>query len=78
MLLEDWLSKWTLPKNTADGVAAALFLPIAQNVNGKSFFVAGNKIIEFEDSLEETEPLWMGEQLCRDVRDGQDILLGRK
>ncbi|KAI1843756.1 hypothetical protein JX265_001050 [Neoarthrinium moseri] len=77
MLLDDWLAGWTLPKNTAEGVAQTLFLPIVRNqINGKSFFVAGDEAYEFEDTLFETEPSWMGERLCRDVRKGQEILLG--
>ncbi|KAM0328717.1 hypothetical protein ACHAQA_005130 [Verticillium albo-atrum] len=76
MVLDDWLKGWTLPKNTAEGVALALLLPTVQEVHGKAFFVAGNKIVEFEDSLEQMEPQWMGEQLCVDVRKGQEILLG--
>ncbi|VUC37778.1 unnamed protein product [Clonostachys rosea] len=77
MLLEDWLAKWTLPKNTTSGVANALLLPIVRpDINGKSFFVAGDKIIEFEDTLSEAEPQWMGQELCDNVREGQRILLG--
>ncbi|KAH6976476.1 hypothetical protein BKA56DRAFT_524003, partial [Ilyonectria sp. MPI-CAGE-AT-0026] len=72
MLLDDWLRKWTLPKNSSAGVARALFLPVIKpHINGKSFFVAGNEIVEFEDSLHETEPLWMGKELCDNVRQGQ-------
>ncbi|CAK7236644.1 hypothetical protein SBRCBS47491_009708 [Sporothrix bragantina] len=78
MLLSDWLDNWPLPKNTPEGAALALFLPTVQAVNGKSFFVAGDKIIELEDTLNATEPMWMGEQLCDDVRKGQEILLGLK
>ncbi|KAJ4318663.1 hypothetical protein N0V84_006751 [Fusarium piperis] len=78
MLLEDWLQKWTLPKNTAAGVAKALFLPIVRpEMNGKSFFVAGNQLTELEDSLHDAEPAWMGQELCHQVRQGQAILLGK-
>ncbi|KAL6406501.1 uncharacterized protein AUP68_09296 [Ilyonectria robusta] len=78
MVLPDWLQKWGhLPRNSATGVANALFLPILQpKVNGKSFFVAGDQIIDFEDTLYNAEPQWMGEQLSRDVRAGQKLLLG--
>ncbi|KAF7555080.1 hypothetical protein G7Z17_g2417 [Cylindrodendrum hubeiense] len=63
MVLPDWLQKWgDLPKNSTTGVANALFLPILQpEINGKSFFVAGDQIIEFEDTLHNAEPQWMGE-----------------
>ncbi|KXJ87809.1 hypothetical protein Micbo1qcDRAFT_208001 [Microdochium bolleyi] len=79
MVLEDWLAKWTLPKNDPEGVARALLLPVIRpEINGKSFFVAGNEITELEDSLYATEPQWMGQELAANVREGQDILLGRK
>lgn len=78
MLPGDWIGRWTLPKNTAKGAALALILPLVQPVNGKSFFVAGDKITEFEDTLYAEEPRWMGEELCNNVRKGQDILLGLK
>lgn len=65
--------------NTAEGVGLALLLPVLRpHLNGKSFFVAGNKLYEFEDSLYDAQPMWMSEELCEHVRKGQDILLGRK
>ncbi|KAF5586544.1 NAD(P)-binding protein [Fusarium pseudoanthophilum] len=79
MLLADWLASWTLPKNTPSGVAKALFLPIVRpDLNGKSFFISGDEIIEFEDTLAKAEPEWMGQPLCENVREGQRILLGEK
>jgi NAD(P)-dependent dehydrogenase (short-subunit alcohol dehydrogenase family) len=80
MLLPEWLQKWgDLPKNSATGVARALFLPITQpQINGKSFFVAGDNIFEFKQPLYDTEPVWMGKELCDNVRRGQKILLGKE
>jgi hypothetical protein len=61
------------------GVAKALFLPIIRpDLNGKSFFVSGDEITEFEDTLAKAEPEWMGQPLCENVREGQRILLGEK
>jgi len=78
MLIPEWLETWTLPKNSPEGVAKGLFLPIVRSpqLNGKSFFVAGDRLIEFEDSLYKAQPQWMGPELCDHVRKGQDILLG--
>ena len=79
MLLPEWLTAWgDLPKNTCEGVAHALLLPVVEpHINGKSFFVAGNKIIEFEESLHEAQPHWMGQQLSDDVNKGQEFLLAQ-
>ncbi|CAG8909737.1 unnamed protein product [Penicillium egyptiacum] len=61
-----------LPANQPWGVAHALLLPLLHpEVNGKAFFVAGHRIIELEDKLIETQPLWMGEQLSSDIAEGQ-------
>ncbi|KAJ5365742.1 hypothetical protein N7517_008628 [Penicillium concentricum] len=61
-----------LPANQPWGVAHALLLPILQpEINGKAFFVAGHRIIDLEDTLMETQPLWMGEQLSSDIAEGQ-------
>lgn len=77
MMLPDFGDIWgTLPLNQPEGVAHALLLPILQpKINGKSFFVAGHQIVEFEDKIHETQPLWMGEQLSKDVDEGQRRLL---
>lgn len=77
MLLPHFLELWgTLPANKPEGVALALLLPIVRpEINGKSFFVAGHQIVEFEDRLHETQPLWMGEQLSKDVDEGQRRLI---
>ncbi|KAL2205525.1 NAD(P)-binding protein [Sarocladium strictum] len=64
MLFDEWLASWTLPKNTPLGVAKALFLPIVRpEINGKSFFISGDQIIEFEDTLANAEPEWIGQPL---------------
>lgn len=78
MVLPDWLAGWgKLPINTCEGVAHALLLPVIEpKINGKAFFVAGDDIIEFEDSLFEAQPHWMGQQLSDDVNQGQKFLLG--
>ncbi|EXJ73910.1 uncharacterized protein A1O5_02204 [Cladophialophora psammophila CBS 110553] len=65
-----------LPANTPAGIAIALLLPIIQpEINGKTFFVAGNEIVELEDSLAKSQPQWMGEELSRNVDEGQRRLL---
>lgn len=73
-MVAPWFAKlWgELPANQPWGVAHALFMPILQpDLNGKAFFVAGHRIIELEDKLAETQPLWMGDQLSSDVTEGQ-------
>lgn len=66
----------TLPANQTWGVAHALLLPVVRPAtNGKSFFVAGHQIVEFEDTLHETQPTWMGKQLSADVDEGQKRLI---
>jgi len=77
MLLDNFMDIWgTLPANQPWGVARALLLPILQSdINGKAFFVAGHEIVEFEDKLHETQPLWMGKQLSADVDEGQRRLI---
>jgi hypothetical protein len=78
MVLPDWLAGWgDLPLNTAEGVARALFLPVLdRKLNGKAFFVAGNSIVDFEDSLLKAQHQWMGQDLSDYVNFGQKILLG--
>lgn len=36
-----------------------------------TFFIAGGIIIEVEDKLDETQAIWLGEQLDKDMREGQ-------
>lgn len=79
MLLPEWLSRWDLPRNTPEGVAGALLLPVLRpEVNGKSFFIAGDRLIEFEDSLHDSQPIWMGQELNDQVEKGQRLLLGEE
>lgn len=77
MLLPEFLDIWgTLPANQPEGVAHALLMPIIRpDVNGKSFFIAGHEIVDLEDSLHSTQTQWMGEQLSRDVDEGQRRLI---
>lgn len=77
MLKDEFLRAWgDLPANEPIGVARALLLPaVWQDMNGKSLFVAGHKIIDFEEGLEMTQPEWMGEQLSKDVDEGQRRIL---
>lgn len=78
LLLPGYLDRWraaSLPACTPAGVARSLLLPIADpTINGKGFFVAGDKITEFEDTLLESEPLWMGAELCEKVDRGQELM----
>ncbi|EKG12948.1 Glycoside hydrolase family 16 [Macrophomina phaseolina MS6] len=75
-LAHPWVNEWQLPANTPDGVGRALLMPVVRpDVNGKSFFVAGNKIVEFEDKLHAAQPRWMGEELSKHVDEGQRRLL---
>ncbi|BCS25302.1 uncharacterized protein APUU_50013A [Aspergillus puulaauensis] len=73
MLPEELSKIWgELPANTPDGVADALLLPsVRPEVNGKSFWVAGNQIVELEGALHAAQPQWMGENLSRQVDEGQ-------
>ncbi|KAF2144754.1 uncharacterized protein K452DRAFT_245860 [Aplosporella prunicola CBS 121167] len=73
LLLQSMHDIWgDLPANQPEGVARALLLPVVRpDLNGKTFFVAGHRIVELEDKLHETQPLWMGQQLSEDVDEGQ-------
>ena len=73
MLLPELKAVWDgLPSNEPEGVARALLLPLCRpEVNGKAFFVAGNQIVDFEDSLAVTQDKWMGKQLSQDINEGQ-------
>lgn len=73
-MLPDWLrEKWGgLPANDTNGVARALLLPaVRPHVNGKTLWVAGNDVIEIEDALHAAQPQWLGEQLSKDLDEGQ-------
>lgn len=61
-----------LPTSQPEDVAAALLMPVVRpEINGKAFFTAGQQIVEFEDTIRQTQPQWMGEQLSKDVEEGQ-------
>lgn len=65
-----------LPANQPMDVARASLLPVVRpEVNGKSFLVNGGRITEVEDKLDETSPLWLGDQLAKDMREGQGRLI---
>ncbi|KAH7347961.1 hypothetical protein BKA66DRAFT_576396 [Pyrenochaeta sp. MPI-SDFR-AT-0127] len=65
-----------LSQNSPAGIAQALILPLLnQSINGKTFFVAGNEVIELEDKLQETQGLCMGEPLNTNVIEGQRRLI---
>lgn len=77
MLLREFYDVWgELPRNKPEGPARALLLPVVRpDVNGKSFYVAGNQIVEVEDKTHEAQPIWLGAQLSRDVDEGQMRLI---
>jgi len=58
MLKSEFLAVWgDLPANEPIDVARALLLlGIRPDLNGKSFFVAGHQIVDFEKGLRETQP----------------------
>lgn len=68
-----------LAQNTPEGVAKALLLPLVdESLNGKTLWVAGDDIVEIEDKLHETQPLWLGEELSRSVDEGQRRLIPKQ
>lgn len=77
MLLQSFIDLWgDLPANQADDVAKALLMPVCRpDINGKSFFVEGGRIVDFEDKILETQPQWMGQRLSDDVNEGQRRLV---
>ena len=65
-----------LPRNSALGIAKALLLPLIKgDVHGKSMWVGGNQIVELEDKILETQPLWMGSKMTEDVLEGNRRML---
>ncbi|KAF2459623.1 hypothetical protein BDY21DRAFT_194027 [Lineolata rhizophorae] len=68
-----------MPANEPWGVARALLLPVLRpELTGKGWFIAGHRIVDFEDSLHKTEPAWMGERLAAEVEEGQRRMLPKK
>lgn len=65
-----------LPANSPLDVARASLLPVLQpEVNGKSFLINGGHITEVEDKLNETQPIWLGDELDKHMREGQRRLI---
>jgi hypothetical protein len=66
--------KWSgMPLNSTEDVARALFISTVKpgDVNGKSFWVGGGTILELEDKLHETQPLWLGKEMSDYLDEGQ-------
>ncbi|KAF4967736.1 hypothetical protein FSARC_4797 [Fusarium sarcochroum] len=65
-----------LPANTPLDVAKASLLPLVRHdVNGKAFLINGGNITEVEDKLDETQGVWLGLGLDKDMREGQRRLI---
>ncbi|KAJ3540331.1 hypothetical protein NM208_g5115 [Fusarium decemcellulare] len=65
-----------LPANSPLDVAKASLLPIVRpEINGKSFLINGGNITELEDKLDETQHIWLGPGLDKDMREGQRRLI---
>lgn len=65
-----------LPANQPLDVARGSLLPIIRpNINGKSFIINGGNITEVEDKLEETQPIWLGQELSKHMNEGQRRLI---
>jgi hypothetical protein len=72
--LPDWLKEtWgDLPANDPSGVANALLLPMVRpELNGRTIWVAGNKTVELEQPLADTQVQWMGADLSAAINEGQ-------
>lgn len=77
-MMPEFLEKiWgDLPRNTPLGIGKALLLSIIRpELNGKSFWVGGNEIVELEDKIHETQPLWMGSETSAGVEEGNRRML---
>lgn len=65
-----------MPANQPVDVARASLLPIIRpETNGKSFLINGGNITELEDKLDETQHIWLGPDLDKDMREGQRRLI---
>ncbi|KIL89348.1 hypothetical protein FAVG1_07742 [Fusarium avenaceum] len=65
-----------LPANSPLDVAKASLLPVVRpNVNGKAFLINGGNITEVEDKLDETQAVWLGQELDKQMREGQRRLI---
>ena len=77
MLLPEMAKVWEgLPSNEPYGVGRALLMLIVRpDINGKAFFIAGHKIVDFEDKIWEAQAAWMGQELSDAVTEGQRRLI---
>lgn len=65
-----------LPANSPLDVAKASLLPVVRpGVNGKAFLINGGNITEVEDKLDETQGVWLGQELDKQMREGQGRLI---
>ncbi|KAF2099802.1 NAD(P)-binding protein [Rhizodiscina lignyota] len=73
MLRQEMRDPWgDLPLNQTSDIARALLLPaVCPEVNGKSFWVGGGEIVELEDKLHESQPIWLGKKMSENLDKGQ-------
>ncbi|CVK96630.1 related to 3-hydroxyacyl-CoA dehydrogenase [Fusarium mangiferae] len=65
-----------LPANTPLDVAkASLLCVVRPEINGKAFLINGGKFTEVEDKLDETQAVWLGSELDKNMREGQRRLI---
>jgi len=77
-MLPEWIIElWgSLPANTPEGPAHALLVSACRpGTNGKGFWVAGNKIVEFEEQIHRSQSQWLGEKLSEEVNQGQRLMI---
>jgi len=77
-MLPQWIiDLWgDLPANSPEGPAHALLLPaVRPGTNGKGLWVAGNKVIEFEEQMHRAQTQWLGEKLSEEVDAGQRLMI---
>lgn len=64
-----------LPRNTPEAVGQLVaYLCGAREVNGKSFWCAGNKYVEVEEKLEQLWPEWLTDELACSLQAGQALV----
>mmetsp|Transcript_83672 Transcript_83672/g.237364 ORF Transcript_83672/g.237364 Transcript_83672/m.237364 type:complete len:293 (+) Transcript_83672:53-931(+) len=64
-----------LPRNTPEAVGQLVaYLCGAREVNGKSFWCAGNKYVEVEERLEQLWPEWLTDELACSLQAGQALV----
>lgn len=65
-----------LPANTPLDVAkASLLCVVRPEINGKAFLINGGRFTEVEDKLDETQAVWLGSELDKNMREGQRRLI---